>query len=347
MENNQTKTKKRIWINGVIVFVILLTLFTIVGSLNDFNEIFSIVKTMDTGLIWIALALSFFSFIFLAISNHIVLRALNKEISLTDGFLIQSIETFFNGITPFSSGAQPFQLYYYHKMGVPSNEATSVLAVNFIIFQSTSVFLTTFGLIIYFQEILNVMGSNIIYILIGYTINTTILVGLFLLAYVKSAYELFEALFIFFERFKWTKKGAYKLRMKTENYVGKFQGGVKFLFTKKRVFILSSLTKLISLILLYSTTVIIFRALSQTTSTSTAFYMFFSGIMAVTTMMFVPLPGASGGTELFFSLLLAGVGLLSVQIVTVMLIWRIVTYYLGMLFGFIGFLLLKTRRTKQ
>src|SRR5690554_1078867 len=347
MENNQTKTNKKIWINGVIVFVILLTLFTIVGNLNDFNEIFSIVKTMDTSLIWIALALSFFSFIFLAISNHIVLRALNKEISLTDGFLIQSIETFFNGITPFSSGAQPFQLYYYHKMGVPSNEATSVLAVNFIIFQSTSVFLTTTGLIIYFQEILNVMGSNIIYILIGYTINTTILVGLFLLAYVKSAYKLFEALFIFFERFKWTKKGAYKLRMKTENYVGKFQGGVKFLFTKKRVLILSSLTKMISLILLYSTTVIIFRALGQTTSTSTAFYMFFSGIMAVTTMMFVPLPGASGGTELSFSLLLAGVGLLSVQIVTVMLIWRIVTYYLGMLFGFIGFLLLKTRRTKQ
>jgi len=352
MENNNnqgqtTKSAKRLWINAIIVLVIFLTLFTIVGNLNDFNEIAAIVQTMHAGYLWLAICASILSLLFLSLSNHIVLRALNKEIGLVDGFLIQSIETFFNGITPFSSGAQPFQLYYYHKMGVPSNEATSVLAVNFIIFQSTSVFLTTIGLIIYFQEILNVMGSNIIYILIGYTINTTILVGLFLLAYVKSAYKLFEALFIFFERFKWTKKGAYKLRMKTENYVGKFQGGVKFLFTKKRVLILSSLTKMISLILLYSTTVIIFRALGQTTSTSTAFYMFFSGILAVTTMMFVPLPGASGGTELSFSLLLAGVGLLSVQIVTVMLIWRIVTYYLGMLFGFIGFLLLKTRRTKQ
>lgn len=346
MENNQTKTNKKIWINGVIVFVILLTLFTIVGSLNDFNEIFSIVKTMDTGLIWIALALSFFSFIFLAISNHIVLRALNKEISLTDGFLIQSIETFFNGITPFSSGAQPFQLYYYHKMGVPSEQSTSVLVVNFIIFQTTSVFLTTLGLIIYFQDILSILGANITYVLFGYVINTAILVGLFLLAYVKSAYKLFEAVFRFFERFKWTKKGAYNLKVKTEKFVGNFQGGVKFLFTKKRVFIISTLAKLISLILLYSTTIFIVLALGQTLTTSNMFYLYYAGILAVTTMMFVPLPGASGGTELSFSLLISG-KLASVQIVTVMLLWRLVTYYFGLLFGFIGYLLLKTRRTKN
>lgn len=343
--NNNTKSNK-LWLNGIVVVVILLTLFTIVGSLNDFNEIFSTIKTMDNRFLWLALGASFLSFVFLSISNHIVLRALNKEISLVDGFLIQSIETFFNGITPFSSGAQPFQLYYYRKMGVASNQATSVLAVNFIIFQTVSVILSTIGMAIYFQDILNVMGHNIIYILIGYTINTTILVGLFLLGYVRTAYKLFEAIFRFFERFNWTKKTANRLKLRTEKFVNEFQGGVKFLFTKKRVFILSSLTKLISLTLLYSTTVIIVRALGQSISINNAFYLFYSSILAVTTMMFVPLPGASGGTELSFSLLLTG-KMPSVQVVTVMLIWRIVTYYLGLLFGFIGFLLLKTRRTTK
>ena len=345
-EQNTTKSSKKLWLNGLIVLVILLTLITIVGSLNDFNEILDIVSTMHSGYLWLAIGASLLSFLCLSISNHIVLRALNKDISLVDGFLIQSIESFFNGITPFSSGAQPFQLYYYHKMGVPSNEATSVLAVNFIIFQMSSVFLTTLGIIIYFQDILNIMGGNIAYILVGYTINTAILVGLFLLAYVKSVYKLFEALFTFFERFKWTKKRAYNLKVKTKIFVNEFQGGVKFLFTKKRVFILSSLSKMISLILLYSTTVIIVRALNQTINISDAFYLFYAGIIAVSTMMFVPLPGASGGTELSFSLLLGG-KLSNVHIVTVMLLWRIVTYYLGLLFGFIGFLLLKTRRTKQ
>lgn len=345
-QNNQGKSSQKIWLNAIIVFVILLTLITIVGSLSDFNEIFSIIKTIDIKYFWLAIGASFLSFLFLSLSNHIVLRALNKEISLTNGFLIQSIETFFNGITPFSSGAQPFQLYYYHKMGVPSNQATSVLAVNFILFQITSVFLSTTGLIIYFEDILAAAGHNIIFILIGYTINATILVGLFLLAYVKSAYKLFEALFKFFERFKWTKSRAHKLKLKTERFVGEFQGGVKFLFTKKRVFILSTLTKLVSLILLYSTTVIIVGALGEHIDLNGGFYLFYAGILAVTTMMFVPLPGASGGTELSFSVLLSH-RLSSVHIVTTMLLWRIVTYYFGMIFGFIGYLLLKTRRTKN
>ena len=155
--NNNTKSNK-LWLNGIVVVVILLTLFTIVGSLNDFNEIFSTIKTMDNRFLWLAFGASFLSFVFLSISNHIVLRALNKEISLVDGFLIQSIETFFNGITPFSSGAQPFQLYYYTKMGVASNQATSVLAVNFIIFQTVSVTLSTIGMAIYFQDILKALN---------------------------------------------------------------------------------------------------------------------------------------------------------------------------------------------
>lgn len=344
INNKDTKTNQKLWLNGIIVIVILLTLITIVGSLNDFNQIFETIKTINYSFFWIAILASVLSFIFLSLSNHIVLRALNKEISLTDGFLIQSIETFFNGITPFSSGAQPFQLYYYHKMGVPSNEATSVLAVNFILYQITSVFLSTLGITIFFNEILAAMGNNIYYILLGYSINTMILVGLFLLAYVKRAYRLFELMFIFFERFKWTKKRAYQSRLKTQKFVQDFQGGVKFLFTKKRVFILSSLTKLISLVLIYSTTILIVMSLGLSLQTSQFYYLFFAGILAVTTMMFVPLPGASGGTELSYSLLLTGV-VTSLQSVTVMLIWRVVTYYLGMLYGLIGYLLLKFRRT--
>src|SRR5690606_22212221 len=99
---------------------------------------------------------------------------------------------------------------------------------------------TTVGLIIYWQDILDAMGLNIIYVLLGYSINTLILVGLFLLAYVKKAYVLFEKLFEFFERFKWTKKRATILKSKTLGFVVKFQDGVKFLFGKKRVFILGS-----------------------------------------------------------------------------------------------------------
>src|SRR5690606_20190054 len=121
-----------------------------------------------------------------------------------------------------------------------------------------------------------------------------ILIGLFFLAYIPKVYILFERLLGLFEKIKWTKNTATKLKAKTFRFVGEFQGGVRFLFTKKRVFILSSLTKLISIILLYSTTVLIAMSLSETFNWSESIFMIVSGLLAVTTMMFFPLPGASG-----------------------------------------------------
>ncbi|WP_162146920.1 lysylphosphatidylglycerol synthase transmembrane domain-containing protein [Acholeplasma granularum] len=343
MENNKQNKTKNLWLNAIVVFVILLILLTIVGSLNDIEQIFTTIKTLSLNYVLIAILLSILSFLTLTLSNYIVLRALNKNISKLTGFFINGVEPFFNGITPFSSGAQPFQIYYYRKHGVPSNEATSVLIVNFILFQLTSVLISTVGIIVFFNDIFNAMQNNIIYIIIGYSINSIILVGLFLLAYVKSAYKLFEMIFIFFEKFKIFKKTSYKLRIKTEKFVGEFQNGVKFLFTKKRVFVLSSLTKLVSLTLLYSTTIFIVLALGKELEIYQYFYIFFISNLAVTTMMFIPLPGASGGTEIAFSLLMAGL-LSSIEIVSVMLMWRFVTYYFGMLLGLISFIILKTRR---
>lgn len=92
MENNSNNNNNiklnKLWLNGIVVVVILLIFFIIVGSLNDFNEIFSIIKIMDNRFLWLVLGVSFLSFVFLLIFNYIVFRVLNKEISLVDGFLI-------------------------------------------------------------------------------------------------------------------------------------------------------------------------------------------------------------------------------------------------------------------
>lgn len=346
MENTKQTSQKKIWLNITVVLVILLLLMTIVGSLNDFEQILVTIGQVNIGFLVLALLMAFTSFLLMSLSTNIVLRALNKNISYGTGFLIQTVEPFFNGITPFSTGAQPFQVYYYHKFNVPANEATSVLVVNFILFQLVTVLLSSLGFIIFFNQILSVLGNMMIYVIIGYSINTVILVGLFLLAYIPTVHILFEKLLSLFEKIKWTKKLATKLKAKAFNFVGQFQSGVHFLFKKKRVFILSSLTKLISIILLYSTTILIVMSLGLSTNTPDGIYMIVSGLLAVTTMMFVPLPGASGGTEVAYTLLL-GQMINSVELVTIMLLWRLITYYFGMLYGFIGYILLQNKKVKS
>lgn len=344
METNKDNKQQKIWLNIVMVIIILFTLITVVGSISDFNQIFDTLKNVNSGYLMIALSLSLLSFLSMSLSSHIVLRALNKKLSLGTGFLIQTVEPFFNGITPFSSGAQPFQIYYYHKHGVDVDESTSVLIVNFILYQMVSVLLSTIGLIIYFDQIIQSLGNNSYYIIIGYSINTIILIGLFLLSYIKGVYIIFEKLFEFLEKFKLTRKLASKLKLRTASFVKEFQTGVRFLFTKKRVFITGSLLKLISLLLLYASTIYISYALGITIdSLNIAFYLIIVGVLAVTTMMFVPLPGASGGTEIAFTLLLGGM-YTSIELVTLMLLWRLTTYYFGMIYGFVGFMILRKRK---
>ncbi|MFA5692830.1 MAG: lysylphosphatidylglycerol synthase transmembrane domain-containing protein [Acholeplasmataceae bacterium] len=325
----------------IFVVVLLLLVMTISVSLSDFNLLIKKISEIKIGYFLTALLISLIALLLNAFSSQIVLRAINKEISFKQGFLIQSIEPFFNGITPFSSGAQPFQLYYYHKNNVDGEQATSVLVVNFILFQLVSVLLTTIGLIIFWDKISELALHLKIAILIGFSINTTILVGLFLLAYVRGVYRLFEIIFSFFERFKFSQKLAAKLKSKTFNFVNNFQKGVKFLFTKKRVFILSSTIKLLSLIFIYSTTILLSKSLGFNFTLNENIYLIVVSLIATTTMMFVPLPGASGGTEYAFNFLLSNLIIGSHLITLLMLLWRMTTYYFGILVGLIGYIFLK------
>ncbi len=341
VENSNNNKKNKILPKILIVVIILLKVMTIVVSLSDIDLLIKDLGEIKLIYFSSALFISFIALSLNALSAHIILRAINKDISLKTGFIIQTTETFFNGITPFSSGAQPFQLYYYHKHKVDSEEATSVLVVNFILYQIVSVLLTTIGLI-YFWDVISNLATHVkVSIIIGYTINSTILIGLFLLAYIKSAYKLFESILGLFEKFKFTRNIAGKLKVKTFDFVKDFQKGTKFLFTKKRVFILSSLVKLVYLILLFSTTILLSKSLGLNFSFNENIYLMTVSIVASTTMMFVPLPGASGGTEYAFNFMLSNLVIDSNILMLLMLLWRTITYYFGMLYGFIGYLFLK------
>ncbi len=350
MQEKQQTTQpgnKRIWLNLLIVVAILAVMLTIVGSLEDFNQIFDVIGTIDVGFFLVGLSISLLALLVMALSHQIVLRALDKKLPYSTGFLIQLTEPFFNGITPFSSGAQPIQFYYYHKHGMEGNKATSVLVVNMILFQIASIILTIICLIFFWDYIYSAPNYAMVYVLAGSILNVLILVLFFLLTYVKRAYRFFEKLFSFFEKFKWTKKTATKLKNKTAGFIVDFQEGVHFLFTKKRVFLLSTISKIVSLILYYSTTYFIAVSLGIDLTSHEVIYLIAASLLAIVTMQFVPLPGASGGTEFVFSCLLFGFfAITQHEIFALMLLWRFATYYFGMFFGFVNYLILMKRKVR-
>src|SRR5690606_7924714 len=116
--------------------------------------------------------------------------------------------------------------------------------------------------------------------------------------------------------------------------VVEFQESVHFLFTKKRVFLLSTTAKMVSLTLNYLTTYFIAISFGFTLDANGAIFIVAASLLAIVTMQFVPLPGASGGTEFVFSALIIGffgVLLGQQQVLALLLLWRFATYYFGMI----------------
>ncbi|WP_162163993.1 lysylphosphatidylglycerol synthase transmembrane domain-containing protein [Acholeplasma hippikon] len=343
----EQQSNKKIWLNIVMVVVIILAGLTIIGSLHDFELVLEKLKTMKLPYYLGALGLSLVGLVLITLSNLIVQRAINKDLPMKTGFFIQSVEPFFNGITPFSSGAQPFQVYFYRKHHLKPEQATSIVLVVSILYQIACVALSLVGLILFFNQITSSLGLSFIFLMIGIFINAFVLVLLFLMAYVKGFKNLIYKLLMLLSKIKFLKKKMEQLMEKSDKFVHNFQKGVKFLFTKKRVFIGSLSTKFAALFITYLTTILIAKALGATLTTSENFYLVFTSLLAATSMFFVPLPGASGGTEAIFAGMIGAMFESPEIAISLMILWRVATYYFGMLYGFVSYLILQKMKVKE
>lgn len=346
-DKNIEKPKTKIGIQILLVAVILLVVLSVVFSFADLPAIIELIKNANLSYILLSLGLALGGYILISVANYIPMITGDRQINKANAFLISSTENFFNGITPFGSGAQPFQVYYMVKEGVKPNRATSVIMVNFIIYQVIITILATFSIIFYYNEIYLALGINIIYLFIGYTLNTIILLALITLSLFNKSYVLFEKLIKLLGKIKFLKKRSEKWLDGTKEFIDNFQAGFKFLLSKKRVAITSVILKLIGLLLSYSTIIFLVRALGYNLLLSNYIYLIFISMLAFTVMIWIPLPGSSGGIEWIFTLLLLPVFPGEQAIVlSLMLLWRLITYYFAMLYGGISYLLLVRRGKK-
>ena len=104
--------KKKIIRNVILVLAILVILIILLTSLGDIKSIFDVLVN-KTNYLYVLLG-NFIVLIYALIfqlSLTVLIKKKCKSISFTDSMLISGTEYFFNGITPFSSGGQPFQAY--------------------------------------------------------------------------------------------------------------------------------------------------------------------------------------------------------------------------------------------
>ena len=325
----------------IFAFVIIAAIMLLLMSQANLKEIWEVIKTSNWQYLLIALGVLVAYFVLNLVGMYILTKYKRIKLKTRDIVLIGGTEPFFNGITPFATGGQPFQAYAMFRKGVPLKDSTSVLVMNFITFMISTNIFAIISLIYYGRYTSQI--SNLAWIVImGFTINFLVLVLMFSLALSNRLRGLCS------KAIQWlaSKKPFQKLlagRVETfNNYFDGMQAGCKELLSKPLVFIGCILSKLASLVFFYAIPFYVLKAINSPITYNDFIYVILGTSFATTMVVWVPTPGGTGGMELaFHSIFLTIAGMTPALATGGMVLWRLYTYYLLMVVGFIFYILLE------
>ena len=312
--------------NTILLLIITIVVLYIVLK-DDLNEIVKAFKMIDIKFILIALVFYFFS---IAAKGYVNYKITNnkKKVSLMEAIKHNMIAQFFNGITPFSTGGQPMEIYMLTEHDISLANATSQTIQSFIFYQIALVICGVFAVIYNFIfHIFPKVKMLQHLVIIGFIINIAVAIGLLLISSSKGIAKKISNVTI-----KIAKK--FKKEVDEEEIRSKFNDFHecgKALRKRKNLFVVGITLNIVSLLCLYSVPLFIlysmgdFSSLTMVDTITSSAYVYLIGA-------FVPIPGGSGGIEYGFTQFYGNFIPLA-KISAVLLLWRFITYYLGMIIG--------------
>jgi len=328
--------------NGIIL-VILTCIILFLVLKDDFTNITELLKNANLSWIFIACVFQLGVFLFESLAFDQIIKSYKKDHPFKKTLQLDLMTKFFNGITPFSTGGQPMQVYFLSKEGFRITKATNIIMQNFILYQLALVTVGTFALIM--NHIFDYFASIPLLkhlVTLGFLINTFVMIASFIISFSNSFNKWMINLGIQVGSKLKIIKNEEEQRQKWMERCNDFHEGATYIKEHKWLCLKGFIYNILALLCLYSTPYFIFRALdSSVTLAMTPTIVASAYILIIGS--FVPIPGASGGIEFgflqFFQNFING-SLLSASL----LIWRTITYYLPMI---IGAITLNLRKEKE
>jgi uncharacterized protein (TIRG00374 family) len=265
---------------------------------------------------------------------HRIMNHYQSKYSYHQAFEVTMVGQFFNGITPFASGGQPMQLLTMTKHGESVGRATSSLMIKFIIYQLVLVAYSTVLIIYKYNYYRNEINHFYLFVMIGFLINLFVAIWLLYLSLAKSSNHKFL-----------TKVGNVLLKLRIikdvdsynyhiEKQLHEFHEYSNILRNDSRLLINIIVKTIMQLSCFFLIPFFIVKGLGIETVlmnilAASAY------ILMVTS--FIPIPGGTGGAEGGF-LVIMGLFLSQIYLTSSLLIWRFITYYLGVVVGGIIYL---------
>lgn len=324
----------------IIYAVIAICLLLTVLSFNDLPSILEQLKEVKPGYVVLGMTMVVLYMALYPISLCLLTKARKCDIKMSTTYSIAMTEHFFNGITPLATGGQPFQAHSYTRAKVKISESTGLLLTNLLIYMIVTTGFSLTGLFFFNTLTEHIDPVWIPIIIVGYSLNFMVLVAIFFLGTSAKIRAWLMRCIRFFCRIPFLKR----FESKAENLQGYFenvQKSFKDLMHHKGTFVLALLSKILSFAFLYSSSFFILMALGVKVGIGEWFMVLSGTSFAVTAVSFIPTPGASGGVEgaagqVFKSIIISVMGASVIPTAAamangVMLIWRLLSYYLVLL----------------
>ncbi len=317
----------------LLIFLAFLVLYFTIK--DDFPSILEQLRTIQKGWLFLGICVMIVYFLVRSVPLYVFARKFKKNYSFKSAVSLTLKTEFFNGVTPFASGGQPFQVYELKKQKINLTDGTNIIIQNFIVYQIAlmllGIFAITYNHYFHLFEEVTLLKKLVT---LGFFVNLTVTICLFALAFLEN----FNNFIIKKGILLLTKLHLIKDPLKKEkdfrNYTKNFHEGAVILLQEKKKFIGLIGINILALLLLYLIPLIVLKGTNYQSSLN-----ILSCIVSVSYVMlissFVPLPGATGGIEYAF-MSFFGYFITKPTISTVMILWRFMTYYLGILLGAIA-----------
>lgn len=328
-----------------LVLIVALSLVLYFTLKDDFSGITHNLSKVNIILFVIAILVFIISLLLKSVSLNLFIKDYKKDYGLLKSFKLILISQFLNGVTPFQTGGQPFEIYILRKDGIRISDSTSAILKDFISYQISLILVGLFAIII--NHDLNFIEYNKLInllLIFGFLINVLVLVFIILIVNAKLVViKLTKKLFGFFGRFKIMNKVIFLEDNVLKGLDNFYSAGNDMKKDKVKLF-KAILCNIASLLLLYIIPFIVYVSLNAKNIT------LLNSIVSVSFVMiignFIPIPGATGGVEYSF-LQFFGTFIKNPVLSSGMLLWRFITYILGMIIGFIALILDKRILNKK
>lgn len=329
------KKSKKLFVNMIIILIIerMVMYFTFNGK----NK-FSFDAILHLSPLWVSVLLVLMSIYFVldGINLYSFGRLYNRDYTYKQGFVNSICGTFFSGITPFSSGGQFAQVYIFNKQGINPANSASILMMAFIVYQTVLVGFTAVIMFFRYRIYRNIYLNFFYLAIVGFIVNVFVICGLFICSKSKKLQNFLSSTVIKALNKIGFIKNYEETSMKISKSLDNFRTELSNLQNNKAVLIKSTLINFFKLLIIYSIPFFAAKALYLDIPfiKILTFIEICSFVYMITS--FVPIPGASGGSEgvyyMLFSPILGKIGT-----PTTLLIWRFMTYHLGLIIGGLTF----------